>query len=133
MWVKEERDTLRGFINNSENQKNKLGLFNINKALLAAWKELPIEYGKHFLPMRYIEKFINPRVFYVAVDYTVYREDKYHINGVNYFLISVALEDNQWKIVLTPHIPVKSIITDGYGFGRDDEKTFDERRIKFVH
>lgn len=72
------------FINNSENQKNKLSLFNIKKAHLVAWKELRFEYGKHFLPMRYIEKFTNPRVLYVAVDYTVYREDKYHINRLNF-------------------------------------------------
>ncbi|MEC0094391.1 hypothetical protein [Paenibacillus macquariensis] len=91
------------------------------------------EYGKQFLPMRYVEKFTSPRLYYVAIDYSVYREDKFHINGVNYFLICVALEDNQWKIVLTPHVPVKSLIADGYGFGRDVERTFDDRRIKFIH
>jgi hypothetical protein len=132
LWVKEEQNSLMSFITSSENQKNKLGLFNIKKAHLVAWRELPFEYGKHFLP-RYIEKFTNPRVFYVAVDYSVYREDKYHINGVNYFLVCVASEENQWKIVLTPHVPVNSLITDGYGFGTDDEKTFDERRLRFVH
>jgi hypothetical protein len=78
---------------------------------LVAWNEILFEYGKHFLPAQYVEKYSNPRNYFVAVDYTVHREDKNQINGVNYFLICVAQEDNQWKIVLTPHVPVKSLIT----------------------
>lgn len=53
LWVKEEQNTIKSFINNSKNQKNKLGLFNIKKAHLVAWKELHFEYGKQFLPLRY--------------------------------------------------------------------------------
>jgi hypothetical protein len=113
-------------------KEHKVGLFNIKIAHLVASKQIPYEYGKIYLPTRYIESFIAPQIFYVAVDYEVFREDKYHINGVNYFFIVTVVEDGKRKIVITPLVPIKSMISDGYGFGTLDEKTFDERRLKFV-
>ncbi|MFF2448254.1 hypothetical protein ACFVSW_14235 [Neobacillus sp. NPDC058068] len=130
-WVEEQQLELLDFIAEKENQKYKHGLLNIEEAELVRWRELPYEYGKQFLPSRYIEKFTNPRVFYVGVNYIVHIQNSFFINGVNYFFIVMVLEDGEWKIVLTPHVPVRSIIYDGYGFGTEDEKTFDERRIKF--
>jgi hypothetical protein len=65
------------------------------------------------------------------VDYKVHKQNKYFINGVNYFFIVLVLQDRQWKIVFTPLVPVSSIIDDGYGFGTEDEKTFDKRRLSF--
>ncbi|NEU32116.1 hypothetical protein GN156_15275 [bacterium LRH843] len=104
---------------------------NIKEANLVRWKELPYEYGKQFLSNRYMEKFNNPRVFYVGVNYKVHSQNEYFIDGVNYFLIAMVLEDGMWKIALAPHVPVQSIISAGYGFGTDDEKTYTERRLKF--
>ena len=51
--------------------------------------------------------------------------------GLTIFYVVLVLEDNEWRIALIPLVPVKSIIFDGYGFGTEDEKTFDERRLKF--
>ena len=130
-WDKESRQELLNFIANKENQKYKHGLLNIKEANLVRWKELPYEYGKQYLPNRYIEKFNNPRVFYVGINYKVHAQNKYFINGVNYFLIALVLEDGMWKIALSPHVPVQSLIYDGYGFGTGDEKTYTERRLKF--
>ncbi|SED11835.1 hypothetical protein [Paenibacillus sp. GP183] len=132
LWVKGQRDELIDFFNNKQNKKQMVGIFNIKKAHLVASKQIPYEYGQIYLPSRYIESFNAPQIFYVAVDFKVYKEDKYHINGVNYFFIVTAIEDGKRKIVLTPLVPVKSLISDGYGFGTLDEKTFDERRLKFV-
>jgi hypothetical protein len=116
-----------------EGQEEKIGLFNIKEARLLKLKELPYEYARKFLSYRHMKKFDEKKVFYVAVDYKVYNEDKYHINGINYFFVVLALEDNKWKIVITPHVPVDTIVSDGYGFGTKDEKTFDERKLKFVN
>jgi hypothetical protein len=132
LWVKGQRDELIDFFKNNQNTEQKVGLFNIKKAHLLASKQIPYEYGQIYLPTRYIESFKVPQIFYVAVDYEVYREDKYHINGVNYFFIVTVTEDGKRKIILTPLVPVKRIISDEYGFGTLDEKTFDERRLKFV-
>jgi hypothetical protein len=62
--------------------------------------------------------------------------ERYLNANTNNFVITLTFvtitEDGKRKIVLTPLVPVKSIISDGYGFGTLDEKTFDERRLKFV-
>ncbi|WP_381443191.1 hypothetical protein [Sporosarcina koreensis] len=130
-YVKEEANELKCFMDDKENQERKLGLLNIKNARLLMLKELPYDYAEKYLPNRYMEQFSNKKVFYVAVDYKVYQENEYHINGVNYFFVVLVLEDNKWRIALTPLVPVNSIIFDGYGFGTEDEKTFDERRLKF--
>ncbi|QOR67314.1 hypothetical protein IM538_04015 [Cytobacillus suaedae] len=130
-WDNESRLELVEFIANKENQKYKRGLLNIEKANLVRWKELPYEYGKQFFPSRSLEKFNNSRVYYVGVDYRVHKQNQFFIDGVNYFLVVLVLEDGIWKIALTPNVPVKSIIADGYGFGTEDEKTFDDRRLRF--
>lgn len=122
---------MKSFIDVKENQEKKLGLLNIRKAQLLKWKELPYNYAENYIPSRNLEQYSNKKAFYVAVDYKVYHEDEYHINGVNYFLVVLVLEVNEWRIALTPLVPVNSIIFDGYGFGTEDEKTFDERRLKF--
>jgi hypothetical protein len=80
-----------------------------------------------------MEKFDKPRVFYVGIDYKVHSQNKYFIDGINYFIIAMVLEKGKWKIALTPHVPVGSIIFVGYGFGTEDEMTFDERRERFLN
>ncbi|WP_052947961.1 hypothetical protein [Aneurinibacillus tyrosinisolvens] len=133
LWVKERRKDLADQINSKENQEKKLGFFNIKKAKLVAWKELPPEFGQIYIPPHYVDKFEGMRYFYVAVDYEVHKQNKRRINGLNYFIIVVAKENGEWKIALTPGPPVTHIIHAGYGFGTDDEKTYDERRAMFFH
>ncbi|MBT2695155.1 DUF4829 domain-containing protein [Bacillus sp. ISL-55] len=132
-WDKDSRKDLLDFIADKENQMFKRGLLNIKEAHLVMWKELPYEYGKQFLSYRYKEKFKSPKVYYVGVNYKVYSQNKYFIDGVNYFVIAMVLEDGKWKIALTLLVPVSSIISDGYGFGTKDEKTYDERRMQFYN
>ncbi|MFJ7934564.1 hypothetical protein [Sporosarcina sp. NPDC096371] len=130
-YVKEEAKLMRSFLDDKENQEKKLGLLNIRKARLLKWKELPYDYAEGYVPTRYIDQYANKKIFYVAVDYMVFHEDEYHINGINYFFVVLVLESDNWRIALIPHVPVNSIISDGYGFGTKDEKTFVERRLKF--
>jgi len=130
-FVKEEANVIKSFLDDKENQEKKLGLLNIRKARLVNWKELPYDYARNYVPSRNIEQYRDKKVFYVAVDYKVYHENEYNINGVNYFFVVLVLEDNKWRIASIPLVPVKSIIFDGYGFGTEDEKTFDVRRLKF--
>ena len=129
-YVKEKANEMKSFMVDKEKQEKKFGLLNIRKAQLLNGKEIPYEYAENYLPNRYMEQYENKKVFYVAVEYKVYHENEYHINGVNYFFVVLVLEENNWKIALTPLVPVNSIIFDGYGFGTEDEKTFDKRRLK---
>lgn len=132
LWAKGQRDSLIGFFSDKQNDERRLGLFNIKQAHLMALKQIPYEYANMRLP-RFIESYNDPQVFYAAVKYEVFREDKYHLNGVNYFFIVTVIESGKRKIALTPHVQVNQIIEDGYGFGYADEKTYDERRIKFIN
>jgi hypothetical protein len=132
IWFeKKESEELSNFLKDKQHQHDKSGLFNIMRAKLDNCKEIRYQYARNYLPSRYIEQFTNPKVYYVAVDYKVHKQNKYFINGVNYFFIVLVLQDRQWKIVFTPLVPVSSIIDDGYGFGTEDEKTFDKRRLSF--
>ncbi|MBO0587636.1 hypothetical protein [Sporosarcina sp. E16_8] len=130
-YIKEVANEMKSFMDDKENEEKKVGLLNSRKARLLKWKELPYNYAENYIPSRKLEQYSNKKAFYVAVDYKVYHENEYHINGVNYFLVVLVLEDNNWRIALTPLVPVNSIIFDGYGFGTEDEKTFDVRRLKF--
>jgi len=129
LWVKDSE--LLGFIQSKHNQKYKYGLFGRQRAKLKLWKELPYSYASQYLPSVYIEKYKNPKVFYVGVDYKVYKENEYQLNGVNYIFITTVLENGKWKIVTETLPPINSLINDGYGFGTVDEKTFDERRMRY--
>lgn len=131
-FVHGEANMLKSFLYDKENQQNKLGLLNIRKAQLEDWKSIPYHYAENYVPSKSIEQYRDRKVFYVAVDYQVYKENEFMINGVNYFFIVLVLEDHKWRIASTPIVPVKSIIFDGYGFGTEDEKTFDEIRMKFL-
>ncbi|WP_052947339.1 hypothetical protein [Aneurinibacillus tyrosinisolvens] len=133
LWVKERRKDLAQQINDKEYQEKKLGFLNIKKAKLVAWRELPSQYGQIYIPSHYIGKFEDMKIFYITVDYQVHKQNKRGINGLNYFIIVVAKENGKWKIALTPGPPVTSIIHAGYGFGTDDEKTYEERRAKAIH
>lgn len=130
-YIEEKENELKSFMADKENQERKLGILNIKNARLVMLKELPYDYAEKYLPNLYMEQFCNKKAFYVAVDYKVYQESEYHINGVNYFFVVLVVEDNKWRIALTPLVPVNSIIFDGYGFGTEDEKTFDDRRLKY--
>jgi hypothetical protein len=130
-WVEEQRQVLLHFISNKVNQQQKLGLLNIKESKLVRWKELSYENGKNYLPNRYMEKFANPRVFYVGVHLKVHTQNEFFIDGVNYFLMAMVEENGEWKIALIPIAPVQSIIYDGYGFGTEDEKTYHIRRLKY--
>lgn len=131
LWIKRQRETLAPFFNDKRNNQRKAGLFNIKQAALVSSRPIPYEYGSQFLPS-FIDSLPDPQISYVAAYYQVHREDKYHLNGVNYFFIVTANENGNRRIALTPHVPTDQLISDGYGFGTPDEKSYRERRIKYV-
>lgn len=106
--------------------------FAIKRSNIVRWKEVPYEYVKSFGPTRYMERFdhLQKKAYYMAVNYTVSTETKHHLNGLNYFFVVVVKEEGEWKIALTPKPPIKSVVEDGYGFGTNDEWTYDERRLQ---
>ncbi|MDG5787327.1 hypothetical protein QA612_07455 [Evansella sp. AB-P1] len=130
-FVEDRKKDIEVFLSNEENEIRRRGFFNIKKAELVKSKELPNDYGKQFIPGHLIEGYDNLKFLYVAVDFDVHEQNEYHIDGMNYFLVITVLEEKEWKIALTPHVPVNTVIDDGYGFGDEEEKTYTERRLSY--
>ncbi|MFD1737881.1 hypothetical protein ACFSCX_15195 [Bacillus salitolerans] len=132
-WIEQQRVELKGFFENENNIREKKGLYNLKEAKLVMWKELPYEYGLSYVPSEYMDFFTkDKKIYYVGVNYTVHKQTQSFIDGTNYFLIAMVRENGDWKIALTTHVTVSSIIEDGHGFGTEDECTYDKRRLKDV-
>jgi hypothetical protein len=138
-WEKKQQHTMSNFFCSPHPNKSG-GLFNIKLAKIIEWKEIPNNIGINFVSRGFIlpmfdkqNRPIQVKFVYVAVNYKVKQENKYAINGTNYPLFALTKTVNQdWKIAQMVIVPTRSMIANGFGFGTLDEKTFDERRIKFL-
>ncbi|PIX29605.1 MAG: hypothetical protein COZ65_01445 [Caldiserica bacterium CG_4_8_14_3_um_filter_35_18] len=61
------------------------------------------------------------RFFYCGIDMRLDREEKWLYNGINYRVIVMDKEDNNWKIggIIVPSYKV--LVDSGYGFGTSEE------------
>lgn len=64
----------------------------------------------------------NYRNYIIGVDYTVSKEDKYYINGVNYHLITLILENGTWKILEYQDAPLESYIPDDRPYINNEDR-----------
>lgn len=124
---------LVSFIKDKENVEKKAGLLNVKKAEIVSWQELPIEiaknyisYDRYYMP-KYGEKI---KIYYIAFNYEILYEDKYHINGINYRLGVVVHEEGQWKLVALQDADTEAIIAKGYGLRM---RKYPERKSKFIN
>jgi hypothetical protein len=79
---------------------------------------------------RTLGKYVDKNVFYVTFDYRVYEENRSIINGLNYRVIGIVKENNEWKVAFEIVAPTQNLIEDGYGFETVDEANYFERRMK---
>lgn len=124
-WDKENEAIFKEFLNNKENQAGYNGLFNIKKASLIDTKVLSVEDAQNLVPN--IETFKEEKsedilVLYSAINYDVYTENEFSMNGTNYFVTVFIKEDGQWKIAQYQIAPVDIIVSRGLGFNTGDEK-----------
>ncbi|ASJ54543.1 hypothetical protein BP422_13830 [Brevibacillus formosus] len=124
LWVKDREEDYKIFVNDEENRKNNRGLFGIKKARIVDWKELSPEVASNYSlgAENYLSTYKDAKFYYIAVDYEVDKEDKYFLNGVNYSIVTMVLEDGTWQIAQIQKAPVDSMVSDNVGFGTDDEK-----------
>jgi hypothetical protein len=54
----------------------------------------------------------NYRNYIIGVDYTVSKEDKYYINGINYHLMTLKFENGAWKILEYQDAPLENYLPD---------------------
>lgn len=117
LWDQPHREKLQSFVNDRMNRQNGVGLYNIKKAKIVRWKELKPTDAE---PYSYITE-ANAKYYYLAVEQQVHREDKYHLNGINYYLVVVTQQDGSWKISQFSTAPVDLLVAQRIGFGTSDE------------
>lgn len=103
------KNDYRGFINNPENKKNELGLFNINAAKVIEIQPLTDYVVSGLTKLyQYQQNYNDIQSFLVSIDYKVKHEDKYHHNGINYRLVVVVKENDKWRIIEMSNYPHKN-------------------------
>jgi hypothetical protein len=117
LWDEPHREKLQTFIHNRMNRQNGLGLYNIKKAKIVRWKELKPDVA---YPYSYIVD-DRAKYYYLAVEQQVHKEDKYNLNGLNYFLVVVTQKNGEWKISQFSTAPVDLFVAQRLGFGTSDE------------
>ncbi|HDX9613032.1 TPA: hypothetical protein ROY01_004143 [Bacillus toyonensis] len=123
LWVASMGQSLKAFMSNGENQKNKNGLFSIKHARLISWKEFTYETAKSIYNLNpYISQYGTVKLYYLAVDYELHKTNEFYKNGINYFLAIIVKENGQWKIAELSIAPVSIIVSKRIGFGTAHEK-----------
>ncbi|MEI4800482.1 hypothetical protein WAZ07_03905 [Bacillus sp. FJAT-51639] len=107
-------------------------LHNIKHSSLVDIKQMSLTKAAVYMPRvaQYVSKFgkENVQVYYLAVQYDVKKENTYQMNGTNYFLQAFVREYGDWKIAESIVAPTGQIVTNGDGFGTDEEKDYSEKR-----
>jgi hypothetical protein len=97
---------------------------NIIKAELVGIKPLPLDLVGDITRIdKFFELYDELNAYYVAIYYQVKIEGRGFLNGVNYRLYILGLEEGHWVIVQASEAPVHRMIEAGYGFGTLEEKT----------
>ncbi|SPF54281.1 putative Stage II sporulation protein [Candidatus Desulfosporosinus infrequens] len=122
-WTKDQKNLLASFLGNTDNEQKTVGLFNIKSAKISEIKEIPLTSAQKFSDVNNLqEEYGNVKVFYVGIDYKVKSESKYYYNGVNYRLIDMVPENNQWKMAEMADVSVNDFAAENIGFGSASEK-----------
>ncbi|MBL0389194.1 SpoIID/LytB domain-containing protein [Tumebacillus sp. ITR2] len=120
--VDADKPILNQFLQSDISRKNKDGVFAIQNAKVVGVKELSLDESSNYAALsKYIEKYGQAKVYYVAVDYKVDKESKYFLNGINYFLAITVPENGTWKVAEFSSAPVDTITSRKQGFGTTDE------------
>lgn len=122
-WVEELQAPLHEFLSDAANAANHVGILNVKSAKFVSKREVPLEVASAFTNVpRYVAQYGQAKVYYVAVDYTVFEETKYYLNGTNYRLAVIVPQNGEWKLAEFSDAPVESLVALGYGFDTPDER-----------
>jgi hypothetical protein len=123
LLAKVNQDDMKLFLNNSDNKKNGIGLFNIKTAKVEEIQFLPDNVVSSFTKLsQYKDEYNEVESFLVGIYFEVKNENKYYFNGVNYRLVVVGKENNAWKVIEISDAPIERLIPLGYGFNNENEK-----------
>ena len=101
LWCQSEQDSYAQMVQNNYKRASHTGIFNVRSAAVKEVTELSLEEAALYILNfdDYESMYGTLAAFLVDVDYQVYREDKYHANGVNRRLALLCTEDGAWRIV----------------------------------
>jgi len=108
LFPADQQELLTLVYNNEENIQNKTGYLNIKTATLVSLQELSLD---SYAPFTSLEKYSvlygdTLKVYLVGKDCTVFGEDKYNYNGINYSILLLAKEGNNIVIVEDAAVPL---------------------------
>ncbi|MFX3625575.1 MAG: hypothetical protein ACE3JP_16455 [Ectobacillus sp.] len=130
LWVRAMQNEL--LFLHSPRSKGKETIYNVDKAELIEMKELPHAIASSYIPKlsRYISRFGHDgvKVLYIAANYSVREENKYQLNGPNYFLQVLVKEYGNWRIAESKIAPTDLISAAGHGFGTKEEGEYAGKR-----
>ena len=108
LFPADQQELLTLLYNNEENIQNKTGYLNIKTAKLVSLQELSLD---SYAPFTSLEKYSvlygnTLKVYLVGKDCTVFDENKYNYNGINYSILLLAKEGNNIVIVEDAAVPL---------------------------
>ncbi|MDI3478104.1 MAG: hypothetical protein PWQ59_1629 [Thermoanaerobacterium sp.] len=87
------QEGIQGFINDADNAKNGLGIFNVKSAKIKEMKALSDDVVAQLTNLsQYKQQYNEVQAYLVGIDYRVKKENKYFFNGVNYNLVVLGKE-----------------------------------------
>ncbi|MGG2064572.1 hypothetical protein [Bacillus sp. S14(2024)] len=130
LWVRSMQNSVLFY--HSDQIRHQDTLHNVKRSSLVNVKQISLTKASVYIPRvsQYVAKFgkENVQVYYLAARYDVKKENPYQLNGMNYFLQVFVQEHGDWKVAESVVAPTDQIVTNGDGFGTDEEKNYSGRR-----
>ncbi len=119
---KAQVEEMKSFLADPGSKENSVGILSVRSAKVKEIMALPEKESARLTRLdEYKARYGEVRAFLAGVDYRVEIESKYIYNGVNYTLMFLGKENNQWKVVEDSSAPLEILKQDGYSFGSEDE------------
>lgn len=119
---KEQVEVMKSFLADPGNKENGIGILSVQSAKVKEIMALPEKESARFTRLdEYKARYGEIKAYLVGADYRVKIESKYIYNGVNYTLMFLGRENNQWKVIEDSSAPLEILKQDGYSFGSAEE------------
>lgn len=127
LYTDEQSEGFKEFLNDSDNVQEKVGVLNVNAAMLKDVVEIKLEDADNMLAEDYDGQ--DVKVYAVGADFQVKQDSKYFSNGTSYYLLSLVNQNDQWKVNELAQIAEPgSLLEKGYTF--NDEYAVTEDMIE---
>ena len=108
LFTSNQQDILTRVYTNPENIQNKIGYLNIKNTTLVDLQEISLE---SYAPFTSLEQYTSLygdslKAYLLSEDCSVYHENKYNYNGINYSILLLANENGEIKIVEDAAVPL---------------------------